>query len=208
VAFEHAVIEASFAFWQYSNPEARGTGCADIPAKANPEKQLAFLQAINSLSNYENASLLEFLPYYYQAASQLGNPGSSTAHLDALRKYDFNIDQYAPKDASYNYSNTAMRKLEQWIKTDAESIMFVYGELDPWTAGAFPKGRSDLDNHHFLVPGGNHGAKFTMLPSEQKARAIEVLARWLRKKPSSGALLSEIKGTLDELEFKVRRRRL
>lgn len=206
VAFEHAVIEASFAFWQYGNPEAPETGCANVPATGTPEEQMAFLEKINSLSNYENSSLMEFLPYYYQAATQLGNPGSSTAHLTRLRKHEFNIDQYTPRGARYTYSNAAMRAVEEWVRNDAQSIMFVYGELDPWTAGAFPAARADRDNHSFMVPGGNHGSKFTLLPEQAKKRATEVLARWLGKQPSASAMAAELHGTLDELELKARRR--
>ncbi|MEY4632522.1 MAG: hypothetical protein RIQ81_2642 [Pseudomonadota bacterium] len=206
IAFEHAVIESPFIFWQYGNPEAPGKGCKDIPVKGNPEEQFAFLEAINTLSNYQSGSIAEFLPYFYQAATELGNPGNSTAHLQHLRKHDFTIDQYTPRDVRYAYSNAAMRDLERWIKEEAQSIMFVYGELDPWTAGAFPAGRSDRDNMTLMVPGGNHGAKFTLLANGDRRRAETTIGRWLGKQAVPARAKSELIGTLDELEFRIRKR--
>lgn len=206
VAFEHAVIEAAFVFWQYGNPDHPETGCAAIPKQGSARENLDFLNKINKIENYESSSIQEFLPYYYQAATQLGNPGNSLTHVSHLLRHEFTIDQYTPRAVDYTYSNAAMVKLDRWVRQKAKSLMFVYGELDPWTAGAFPAGAARRDNFKFTVPGGNHGAKFTDLTDSDRSRAVAVLERWLGKAPVAGKLNTESDDTLEALEMRARRK--
>ena len=219
VAFEHAVLESSFIFWQYLNPEDSRVGCAKIPEVKSPENLFIFLQAINPMSNYVDSGINEFSPYFFQAATELGNPGVSSKHIDELRKFDFTIEQYAPKGVSYKYSNSSMLSIESWVKKEAKNIMFIYGEFDPWSAGAFPRGKDSNGIHHFTVKGGNHGVKFTSLDAERRSEAEAILSKWLAKKPADRLLnpdnfdrfanpISRLKKKieyLEELEFKARR---
>ena len=219
VAFEHAVLESSFIFWQYLDPEDNLVGCDEIPEYKMPDSLFSFLQAINPMSNYIDSGINEFSPYFFQAATELGNPGVSSKHVDELRKFDFTIEQYAPKGVNYKYSNSAMLSIESWVKKEAKNIMFIYGEFDPWSAGAFPRGKDTNSIHHFTVKGGNHGVKFTSLDAERRSEAEAILAKWLAKKPSNRLLdpdnfdkfanpISRQKKKiefLEELEFKARR---
>ncbi len=183
IAFEHSVLESHFVFWQYSNPEDPDVGCAKIPENATAQVMLDFLNKVNSVSGYTDGELQGFFSYYFQAATQLGNPANVTSHLQDLRKYDFTIDQYTPKDISYSYSNESMHLVKEWAATQAAHIMFVYGEFDPWSAGAFPSGVRSNDMHLFTVKAGNHSANFSKLDLEQRTSAEQILARWLRKSP-------------------------
>ena len=183
IAFEHAIIESSFIFWQYLNPEDPKVGCAQIPEVSSPKILFDFLQEINPMSNYFDSGIETFSSYYFQAATELGNPGSSIKHLDHLLKFDFTIEQYVPKGVSHDYSNSSMRDIESWAASDAKNIVFVYGEFDPWSAGAYPKGKISNNIHQFIVKGGNHGSKFTALDSKQRSQAEAILSEWLKKKP-------------------------
>ena len=75
---------------------------------------------------------------YYQSATELGGPDNVTYHLEELRNFDFSINQYTPIGVEVNYSNQSMRKIRDWALNDADNIMYVYGEFDPWTAAEFP----------------------------------------------------------------------
>lgn len=223
VAFEHAVIESSFIFWQYGNPYDSGVGCQAIPVNGTPEQMFSFLDRINPMSGYKDSDLANFIPYYFQAATQLGNPGNSTKHLDHLRRYAFTIDQYVPKDLKYTYTPTAMHDVAYWVKTKSRGIIFVYGELDPWSAGEFPVNEKGRDTYKYFVAGGNHGAKFTALAAKEKSEVMATLSRWFNKQPpviSSSRmdqLSSQVDGFeipkkqntemyLEDLEFQARRR--
>jgi len=206
VAFEHAVIESSFVFWQYESPTSATVGCDKIPADGSPAEMLAWLSAVNDVATYGDVDLQKFIPYYFQAAAQLGNPGSSMAHVEALRRHDFTIDQYTPKGVAYTYSNASMHEVDTWVKTAAAHIIFVYGEYDPWSAGAFALADNSDDMHKFWVKGGNHSAKYLGLADEDRARVVAILSRWLGKQPATNKGSFSKSGSLEEAEAKVRRR--
>jgi len=55
--------------------------------------------------------------------------------------------------------------------------MFIYGENDPWSAGAFELGWAK-DSFRYFVPGGNHGSAISTLPDTERDAAFATLARW------------------------------
>ncbi len=204
LAFEHAVQELTFYFWQYGNPKDAAAGCDAVPSPDDSgEKGFAFFNRHNPMPrNYGDEGLKEFIPYYYQAASELGSPTLGRAGLDGLLKYTFSVDQYAPKGVTYSYSNASMIDVGEWVREKGERMMFVYGELDPWTAGMFPQKVAD-DCHWYTVDGGNHGANFTKLEASVKKDATDVLARWLGKKPTLERG-EETGPSLEDLDFVTR----
>jgi hypothetical protein len=205
VSYEHAVIELPFAFWQYQSPEDPDVGCKKIPSPDASAAELAwYLDAVNSLNSYADTSVFSFMPYYFQAATQLGSPAAGRRHLAAYLKHPYNIDQYTPNTAHYAYSNAWMRDVANWVKSKAEHILFVYGEFDPWSAGAYPKVSQGSDFHWFQVPGGNHASKLFKLPEPEKAKALAVVSAWLGKRN----VLTEVPAgeeTLDRIELARRR---
>jgi hypothetical protein len=204
VSFEHAVIELPFAFWQYQKPDDPKVGCDKIPSGQEPAPELAaYLEAVNSVESYGDTQVFTFMPYYFQAATQLGGPAAGLAHLNGLRLHPYSLAQYTPH-VPYTYSNRTMREIESWAYTRAERMLFVYGELDPWSAAAFPRKSAGQDYHWFLVPGGNHGSKLFRLPEPEKSQAIAVVARWLGKRGLHTAVPEE-EITLDDLELAARK---
>jgi hypothetical protein len=64
VSFEHAVIELSFAFWQYQNPEDEKVGCKKVPDPQAPAAEIAaYLEEVNSMSSYADTAVFSFMPY-------------------------------------------------------------------------------------------------------------------------------------------------
>lgn len=188
-SFEHAVLELPFAFWQYGNPDDWVLGCRAIPSKSDPVRKLMdFLVGVNDPSSYGDSFVARFGPYFFQAAAELGAPGTKSSHLGGLITQPYTLDQYLPKGAVTTYEGATMRDIETWVAQEARGILFVYGEYDPWTAGEFKDLNPGSDNHRYLVAGGNHGAEIDDLAEPQRNEAIATLARWLDKAPASGAL--------------------
>lgn len=178
VAFEHAVIESCFAFWQYSDASMCGT----IPdSTAFDDVLYSVLGSLSGLPDwYCDDWLGSFVPYYYQAAAQLGYPASYEKHLEDLLVYPgTNVaNTYLPPGVTVTYDGTAMPDVAHWLDTQGFRIMFIYGEYDPWTAGAFQMG-SAQDSFLFMVPGGNHGAAISLLAEPERTEALMVLERWM-----------------------------
>ena len=178
-AFEHAVLELPFAFWQYSD----ATLCPAVPADSASAGDLyAFLDAVNGMSGYTDGTLGYFLAYYYQSATQFGWPkNANEAELADLMNHE-NTDVPAVYAASTGaptaYDPQAMADIRAWVASSCERFLFVYGENDPWSAAMvdFDAGR---DCHRFIQPGGNHGSRIQGLAPADRDAALELLGDWL-----------------------------
>ncbi|MEJ7597305.1 MAG: S28 family serine protease [Kofleriaceae bacterium] len=180
--FELAVVELSFAFWQYTSPDDPARGCAAIPAAgATPAEMLAFLELHSGPSSLaDDASLAYFRPYYHQAAAQLGAPAPYETPIAANLQYP-GADipaSFLPTGEVPAFDAAAMPDVNGWMAADAERVMLIYGELDPWSARPFAPDLAN-DNAVFIVPGGNHGARISQLPTSERDRAVSTLVRWL-----------------------------
>lgn len=204
VGFEHAVIELPFTFWQYQNPEDPYVGCAKIPTPASPADDMAnFLQAVNA--PYDDKTTLTFMPYFFQAATQLGSPAAELAHLNAYRLHDYSVLQYTPPGVNCPYTKAAMLDVENWVRTEADQILFVYGEFDPWSAAAYPTNGRAKDFQRLFVPGGNHGSNLFALDPADKEKALTSVRRWLGKNESQMDSF-DTRDTLDAIEFRMRKK--
>jgi PS-10 peptidase S37 len=184
IALEHAVLELPFTFWQYGSPTR------DCPTLPGPDASPDVLLENLDLSNYEDTGFDYFAPYYYQAATQLGAPGVEDAPLAGLlaHRSTYNVASYAPKGVPIVFDAPAMVDVADWVKASAKSIMFIYGEFDPWTAGAFELGAAQ-DSFRFIAPGRNHGANLGGLTTADQAVALEAVERWMGAKVTPPPML-------------------
>jgi hypothetical protein len=177
VAFEHAVQEFRFAFWQYGD-------AADCPALPGAEATAAALSAtLDSSSGPADLAsdqvLAFFGPYYYQAAAQLGSYGPLERHLQGLLAHrgTYRVQRYSPAPVDH-FDIRAMPQVQAWLGLFGERVMLLYGAQDPWSAGAFALGQA-RDSYRYVVPGANHGtATITNLPEAQQTEALATIERW------------------------------
>lgn len=180
-ALEFAVIEAPFTLWQYSNAGL----AAQVPAASASAQQLyGFLDAIyfGVVASVSDDTLTYYAAYYYQCATQLGYPDVKTSHLSDLLFPGQDVpENYPPFGVTKTYSVAAMNDVQAWVSTEAQRLLFVYGENDPWTAGAFqvPAEAGARDNHLYIVPAGNHGSRLSQLPTPQRTEAYALLSTWM-----------------------------
>lgn len=177
-AFEGDIAGMNWSFWQYYGQ------CDSIPATTATDQQLYdFVSTVGGIG-IDDDSIGRLQTYYYQAEEQLGYPAVPTTGVDDLLQYQDVTGDYLPAGTSPTYDDaTAMDDIDQWVKNDAERIMFVYGGADPWYAGAFDPGNA-ADTHLYVVPGGNHGSLIADLPAADKTDALDVIERWTGVRPS------------------------
>jgi hypothetical protein len=173
-AIEHAILETPFTLWQYSNASA----CADIPtATASDQAYYAFINRHASWSNFNDSDIDAFGPYYYQAAFELGYPDIDEEGL-ALSYPDTDVAPvYSPAGVPVAYDAGAMPDVANWVETQSQRFLFIYGENDPWSAGAFSLGTAS-DSFRYTVPAGNHGSRILQLGMSDLTQALETIARW------------------------------
>ncbi len=176
-AFEKAVIRTPFAFWQYQNI----ADCKDIPDASSTDKEVwDFLETVGRVVNSSDPTIAYYRPYYFQAATQLGYPKTDHSYLLKLLVHDHTTMHPAmlPEDYEIVFDPAAMEDISNWIDTDGERLLFIYGENDPWTAGMFELGGA-TDAHIFMAPGANHGARITLLEEADQKAATDIILKWV-----------------------------
>jgi hypothetical protein len=79
----------------------------------------------------------------------------------------------------------AMRDVDSWVRHNAEHMLFVYGENDPWGAERFRLGHGARDAYVLTAPGMNHGANVAGLVADEKAFATARILDWADVAPST-----------------------
>ncbi|MER5350502.1 S28 family serine protease [Kitasatospora sp. NPDC002551] len=178
-AYELAVLDSVWAFWQYSLE----ADCANVPGAAGTDDALyAWLDARVGITGNSDQELAGYTAYYYQAGTELGSPSFDVSALKGLLRYDYKElyapRSYVPRSIPMRFDPSAMRDIDRWVRHSAERIIYVYGQNDPWGAEPFRLGRGSEDSYVYTVPGGNHGANIARLPAAESAAATAKVLEW------------------------------
>jgi hypothetical protein len=181
-AFEITALELEFVFWQYSHPDDPLRGCSAIPGpNATPDQMLAFLELHSPVDNSTGAASLDYFhAFFHQTAEQLGYPAAHDAPLGTLVQFP-GADEpstYLPPGEARPFDPAAMADIDAWVVNEGTRLMFIYGELDPWSARQFRPAQA-RDSYKFVVAGGNHGSNLAQLSADDRVSALASLARWL-----------------------------
>lgn len=193
-ALEVMVLDTPFIFWQYGSQ----ANCSRVPAEGAPASAIfRFLDQTVGVTSYAHEDADRYIPYYYQAGTQLGWPLVAQDHLVDLMKYPDaqDVRNYVPADIEMTYRASAMNDITQWLQSKGERILFIYGESDPWSAEKFEIGPGSKDCHFYVVPQGNHGSTIAKLPAAQRDEATGILRAWvgLDRQPDARAV-AEVDG--------------
>ncbi|WP_410609561.1 S28 family serine protease [Amycolatopsis sp. lyj-109] len=184
-SLEISVIDSYFAFWQYQ----KQADCVTVPTPGAPAADVyAWYEKVESLNTYSDQDLAPYIPYYYQAAVQLGSPEAYDGYLRDLLRYP-GADQpktFVPASIRLpRFDYPAMPDIDFWVKSRGTRLLFVYGSNDPWGAEPFELGRGSRDSYRYYVQGGNHGSKIAQLAPADAAAATATIRRWAGLPPVS-----------------------
>ena len=176
-AFEFAILEYPFSFWQW------GSDCADIPdAKADLETQVQHFLDVVGLAFYDDRSMTLYAPHYYQASTQMGYYGFETDDFKGL------LDElsgnpnasFYPKGSAAQYDNRLNEKVNAWVASEADQMLYIYGELDTWTATGVEITEA-VESVKYVLPGKHHGtARIFFMDTAMRTDFIEHLEEWLK----------------------------
>ncbi|SDH42817.1 PS-10 peptidase S37 [Sinosporangium album] len=174
-AFEMAILDTVWAFWQYLGT----SDCATVPpASATDQDLYAWIDRVVSFGFYTDQELDYYAPYYYQAATQLGWADLAFKHLRGLTRHPglYQPNAVLPAELRSWHDPRPMLDVDHWVRTRAQQMMFVDGENDPW--GAEPFTPSMRDSYRYVAPGANHGANISRLSPADRDAATATLRRW------------------------------
>ncbi|MFF3684831.1 S28 family serine protease [Streptomyces sp. NPDC002187] len=183
-AYEAVVLDYVWGFWQYSLL----ADCESIPvAKTATDQEIwDSIDAISGFSFYTDQGVGAYTPYYYQAGTELGSPDITQPHLKGLSRYGYQPPRnFVPRDIPMRFKPWVMRDIDTWVRHNADRMLFVYGQNDPWGAEPFRIGKGARDSYVYTAPGANHGAAVNALVADEKAKATAAILRWAGVAPAA-----------------------
>jgi len=175
-AYELIVLEYSFAYWQYQLFLCDSIPGYDVSAK----KAIRHLDAVASIDWVSVEGIKGMQPFFYQALTEIGFYGYDLTEFDGLIEgLDHGLFTFtAPEGVTCVYDPEPMQKVDAFIRHQADKMMFIYGEWDPWSSPAVQvTGREGVKK--YIKPGGSHGSAIYNLPEEMKQNIFSTLEEWL-----------------------------
>lgn len=178
-AYEYAVLEYEFAFWQYGSVKV-----ADIPAPDAPkEKMIEHLNKTNAMYYYSDAGIKQFEAFIYQAYTEVGYYNYDISELKQYMKYVKNPTNtiLGPKNVKMVFNPETMQKVYKFLQYEGNNIIYIYGEIDTWSSTAVELiGRTN--SIKLVKKGGYHGSGVRDLSPEQKELFYINMEQWLGMK--------------------------
>ncbi len=177
-AFEYAVLEYPFSFWQWED------SCKNIPSNETTlEDAVEYFISTNPLTLFGDGNINYFGSHYYQSATEMGYYGYETYKFKDLIKHlptDYNpMAIFAPNKMDVSFDGSLLKEVHEWINREGNKFIYIYGAKDTWTACAVQPSK-EVDSQWFFLKGKNHGgARIANMSSEEKQRLNTTLERWL-----------------------------
>ncbi len=117
-------------------------------------------------------------PYVYQALTETGYPAYATEHISDLLLNATNpgAEFYLTENISTTYNPLPIEDITDWLKSEGNNIIYIYGGVDPWSAAMFEP-VSGTNAIRIIQPGADHSVRIANL--DEKDMVIETLEDWL-----------------------------
>ena len=177
-AFEFAVMEYPFSFWQY------GHDCEDIPNTSTTYiDAVKYFTYVADMTFFADKATNGYAPHYYQSATEFGYYGYETSEFKGLLT-ELSTDQnphaaFTPNKMNAPFNGELLSKINTWLPNQGNKIIHIYGTLDTWSASAVPPS-DKVDALWFFMEGKHHGnAQIKTMNPAEKGKLVAALERWL-----------------------------
>ena len=91
---------------------------------------------------------------------------------------DLTFDFTLPEGVDGIFNPQSMIAVNKWLQTDADKMLFIYGENDSWSATQVDL-KDNFKCQKFICPAGSHGTRIKNFSPEMQAKIIQTLETWL-----------------------------
>lgn len=177
-AYEYAVLELPFSFWQY------GRDCESIPEEKDMTTQIEYLLEVVGLDFFSDRDMEAYGSHYYQSATQMGYYGYETEDFKGLLKHlKMNPHPHAafvPGKIETKWDGTLTNKAAKWIKENGNNMLYINGALDTWSATAVPQS-DKVNSKWFFMKDMHHGtARIKNMTDSERETFVTALEEWLK----------------------------
>ncbi len=174
-AFESSVVSYEWGFWQrhiFDYHEIPGPDAAG-------EEMVNHLAQVVRLSFKSDVYRDYFKAYIYQVLTETGSAQLEAPHLaDLLEEegLDVRVRYSFPMDLEFVYRSESIPDVLQWVEDEGHGIIYIYGGVDPWTAGQVQLDGT-ADALKVIQPGADHQVR--ILDLDQRDLVLGTLENWL-----------------------------
>ncbi|KAF0150837.1 MAG: hypothetical protein FD143_2514 [Ignavibacteria bacterium] len=177
--FEIWALEYSFSFWQFGVAK-----CEDVPLpSADAKLMFEHMKKVSGYSWYTEQGVQQFLPSYIQFYKEIGYYDYDLEPFKDLlvEVKDGSSIFWIPEKLRPKFDNTLLKDVSEWLKSNSNNMIFIYGELDTWSATAVEL--SGKTNALKMVrKDGHHGTNIRSFDTANKELIYSTLEKWLEVK--------------------------
>ncbi len=177
-AFEYAVLEYSFSFWQ------SGISCNDIPDSMDSlNEMLDHFIAVSNITFFSDAIIAKYGSHYYQSAEEMGYYGYETNNfkdlLIALPIEPYPYAALTPNKIPVTFDDTLLKGVNKWLKSNANKFIYINGATDTWSSTAVPQSKNE-NSVWFFIDGKHHyNARIRNMDKPDYDKIVNTLENWL-----------------------------
>lgn len=177
-ALEMTILEYSFAYWQWGSAKEK-----DIPTKETGLNDMfKHLVKYGDPGFFEDKSIEFQRPYFWAAMTEMG---IYDYDITPFRKYlkdkeNITFKHTMPKGLENTpFDGTRMKKIYDWLQTDASKMLFIYGGLDTWGATGVELG-NNTKSLKYIMPTGHHGTRIRNFDDKTRKEIIAKIHQWMK----------------------------
>ena len=173
-AMELGVMEYGIYLWQYKTGDPYFYQSDSISHKEMVRRWMLACKP----DYYSDQMQLFSNLFYHQAFSEFGYYDLDDEPVTGLlQKTDRDgLMLFIPEGVEPQPDFDKILRMQQWLESKGERIIYIYGGVDPWTAGQLNPDAA-LDALKVIQPGANHGVKIK--DCDDKSQVYDKLDEWL-----------------------------
>jgi hypothetical protein len=173
-------FEGSAVSYEWNYFQRHRFAAEDIPGPgASGEEMVNHLAEVVRLHFKSDSYRDYFKAYIYQALTEIGGPAFEPHHLQDLLaepETDIRVRYAFPPNMEFQYKPEVIPDVLDWVRDQGDEIIYIYGAIDPWTAGAVEL-TGAADALKVIQPGADHGVKIPDL--DVRSLVLSTLGDWL-----------------------------
>lgn len=179
-ALEYSILEYPFAYWQWgSKPDA-------IPlASASAEEIYKHLFEVVGYGFFEANSVENLQPYFWAALTEQGIYGYETMPFEKYLNTDkiYTFDWAFPEGITKAFDSKSMLRIKSFLDSEAEKMLFIYGEYDAWSATAVELMNNAYKRqlYKFTKPKGDHRTRIKSFNPDKQQEIYSIIDGWLEE---------------------------
>ncbi len=172
IILEYEICEYPFAYWQFTLWPSE-----NIPGSGSTIDELyQHLEEAGGFPLYSDEYRDYYSPVYYQAYTELGWYKLKNENLAGLLTTDPSYDFYVPSGSGALFRSDVMTDIKNWLMTEGNNIIYIYGGNDPWTAAAI-ENTGSTNSIKIVQPGADHSVRLADL--DEASLVYSTLEEWL-----------------------------